>query len=200
MTIQVGIPGFEVEPGDHICAFYMGERERDDVLLPFLRTGLHAGEKCLCIVDTTEPADLVSSISSELDVEEFISSQQLDVRTPATTYLRSGGFSIDEMLGLLRETVAGAISDGYEFVRVTGEATWLLSDPPGADEFLDYESELNRFTPQFPQAVLCLYDLERFGGGMIVELLKTHPKLLLGGLVLENPHFLSPDEYRAAKS
>ncbi|MGZ4803077.1 MAG: MEDS domain-containing protein [Acidimicrobiia bacterium] len=200
MTIQIGIPGFEVEPGDHICAFYLGERERDGVLLPFLRTGLHAGEKCLCIVDTTEPADLVSSIGSEVDVDGFIGSQQLDVRTPATTYLRAGGFSSEEMLGFLRETVAGAIADGYGFVRVAGEASWLLGGPPSADEFLDYESELNRFAPQFPQAVLCLYDLERFGGGIIVELLKTHPKLLLGGLVLENPHFLSPDEYRAAKS
>ncbi|MGZ4801969.1 MAG: MEDS domain-containing protein [Solirubrobacteraceae bacterium] len=200
MTIQIGIPGFEVEPGDHICAFYLGKQERDDVLLPFLRTGLHAGEKCLCIVDTTEPEDVLSSIGNELDVHGFIDSQQLEVRTPAAAYLRSGGFSMDEMLGFLRGTVARAIADGYGFVRVTGEASWLLGGPPGADEFLDYESELNRFAPQFPQAVLCLYDLERFGGGMIVELLKTHPKLLLGGLVLENPHFLSPDEYRAARS
>ncbi|MGZ6896273.1 MAG: MEDS domain-containing protein, partial [Acidimicrobiia bacterium] len=122
MTIQIGIPGFEVEPGDHICAFYLGKQERDDVLLPFLRTGLHAGEKCLCIVDTTEPEDVLSSIGNELDVEGFIDSQQLEVRTPAAAYLRSGGFSMDEMLGFLRGTVARAIADGYGFVRVTGEA------------------------------------------------------------------------------
>lgn len=199
MTTQIGIPGFEIEPGDHICAFYLGTRERDDALLPFLRTGLHAGDKCLCIVDTTEPADVVSGIGDGLDVEQCMSSHQLDVRTPAATYLRSGGFSMPEMLGFLHDTVDGAIADGYGFVRVTGEASWLLGGPPGADEFLDYESELNRFVRRFRQAVLCLYDLQLFGGGMIVDLLKTHPKLLLGGLILENPHFLSPAEYRATR-
>lgn len=196
----LGIPGFEIDPGDHVCAFYMGTRERDDVLFPFLRAGLHAGEKCLCIVDTTEPAEVVSGIGGGLDVDQYVASQQLDVRTPSSSYLRGGGFSMAQMLGFLTETVQAAIGDGYDFVRVTGEASWLLGGPPGTDEFLDYESELNRFAPQFPQAVLCLYDLELFGGGMMVDLLKTHPKLLLGGLVLENPHYLSPDEYRASRS
>jgi hypothetical protein len=200
MTTEIGVPGFAIEPGDHICAFYLGAAERDDVLLPFLSTGLHAGDKCLCIVDTTQPADVISSLGDSVDVDECISTQQLDVRTPAEAYLRSGAFSVPEMLGFLRETVETAIADGYGFVRVTGEASWLLDGPPGANEFLDYESELNRFATEFPQAVLCLYDLALFGGGMIVELLKTHPRLLLGGLVLENPHYLSPDEYRAAKS
>src|SRR3954465_15204416 len=105
MTTQIGIPDIEIERGDHICAFYLGTSERDDVLLPFLRTGLRAGDKCLCIVDTTEPADVVSSIGNELAVEEFVSTAQLEVRTPATAYLRSGGFSVEQMLGFLREAV-----------------------------------------------------------------------------------------------
>jgi hypothetical protein len=41
-----------------------------------------------------------------------------------------------------------------------------------------------------------MYDLERFGGGVVVDLLKTHPKLLLGGVLIDNPHALTPDEFR----
>ena len=33
-----------------------------------------------------------------------------------------------------------------------------------------------------------------------MEPLKTHPKVLLGGLVFENPDYLAPDEYRTPKS
>ena len=29
----------------------------------------------------------------------------------------------------------------------------------------------------------------------MVDLLRTHPKLLLVGLVIDNPHYLSPDDY-----
>ncbi len=42
--------------------------------------------------------------------------------------------------------------------------------------------------------------VSEFGGGLLVELLKTHPKVLLGGLVFENGQYLSPDEYRSGKS
>jgi DNA-binding CsgD family transcriptional regulator len=29
----------------------------------------------------------------------------------------------------------------------------------------------------------------------VLELLRTHPKVLLNGLVLDNPHYVTPDEY-----
>jgi hypothetical protein len=34
---------------------------------------------------------------------------------------------------------------------------------------------------------------------MLVDLLRTHPKLLIGGLVIDNPHYLSPEEFLAAR-
>jgi len=33
----------------------------------------------------------------------------------------------------------------------------------------------------------------------MVELLRTHPKLLVGGLSLDNPHYLGPDAYVASR-
>ncbi len=40
--------------------------------------------------------------------------------------------------------------------------------------------------------------LTLFGGGFLVDLLRTHPKLLLGGLVLENPHYIPPEQLATA--
>jgi hypothetical protein len=70
---------------------------------------------------------------------------------------------------------------------------------PKVEELIGYESELNRFLPRYPQWFMCLYDLETFGGAILVDLLRTHPKLLLGGMLLENPHYLSPDEFLAQR-
>jgi hypothetical protein len=47
--------------------------------------------------------------------------------------------------------------------------------------------------------ILCLYDLEGFGGGVVVDIMRTHKKLVLGGLVLDNPHYVSPDAFRATR-
>jgi hypothetical protein len=67
---------------------------------------------------------------------------------------------------------------------------------PDPDELMMLECEMNRFLPLFPQVVVCLYDIGRFGSGIIVDLLKTHPRMLIGGMLVENPYYTSPDELR----
>jgi hypothetical protein len=37
-------------------------------------------------------------------------------------------------------------------------------------------------------------------GDHLCGLYMGHPKVFFGGLVFENPHYLSPDEYRSSKS
>jgi len=197
-TVGIGVPGVRLDPGDHVCAFYFGTDERDKVLIPFLQAGLQAGEKCIAVVDEPEPAEMAARLHD--NAEQYVTSRQLELKKSAETYLRTGSFSAAEMIEYFEEFVSAAVNDGYPFARVTGEAGWVLDGPPGADEFIDYETQLNDFAPRYPQVIMCLYDLDRFGGGMIVDVLKTHKKLLLGGLVLDNPHYLSPDEFRASKS
>jgi hypothetical protein len=113
--------------------------------------------------------------------------------------MNGGRFSPEKMVEFWETGVGGAVRSGqFGHVRVFGEMTWSLRELPGAELLADYESELNRFAPTYPQVILCLYDLGVFGGGILVDLLKTHPKLLLGGMVIENPHYLTPDEFRGA--
>ncbi len=66
---------------------------------------------------------------------------------------------------------------------------------PGVDQLVRYEARLNRFLPRYPQVILCLYDLEQFTDGRILlEMLKTHPKVLMSGQVLDNPWYVEPED------
>ena len=65
--------------------------------------------------------------------------------------------------------------------------------------YIDYESQLNEFAPRYPQVIMCLYDLDWFGGQILVDILKTHPKVLMGSTILENLHYLEPDEFLASR-
>jgi hypothetical protein len=197
---EFGIPGASLEPGDHICAFFFGLEERDEILLPYLRTGLDAGQKCICIVDASEPSAVISGLGEGDHVQAAVDSRQLEVLRATQAYLRTGEFSTKLMIEFFRDNVGQATRDGaYRFARLAGETTWLFDEPPGAEEFIEYESELNRYMPEYPQSILCLYDLEHFGGGLMVDLLKTHPKIVLGGLLIDNPHYLTPEEFRATQ-
>jgi len=196
--VELGIPGVQLAPGDHVCAFYRGLSERDEVLIPYLREGLRAGDKCICVVDATEPDTVLASLTGEIDLRSPLGSHQIDVLSSRQTYLRDGAFCTQTMLEFWDQSVGGALRDpGFSFARAVGEMTWALRDMPGVAELVGYESELNRFLPQYPQVILCLYDLERFNGGMLVDIMKTHPKVLVGGAVVENPYYLDPDEFLA---
>jgi hypothetical protein len=198
--LPLGVAGVQVSPGDHICAFYVGVEERDQILLPYLREGLRAGDKVICVVDASEPAEVLASIGPDIDVAGCIASQQFELRPSSHAYLPEGLFSTGDMIEFWNASVGAALGEGgYTFARAVGEMTWALRDAPGVDELVGYESELNRFMPKYPQLILCLYDLKRFGGGIVVDMLKTHPKLLLGGMLLDNPYYLSPDEFLAVR-
>jgi hypothetical protein len=197
---QFGLPGVTMEPWDHICAVYVGARERNEILTPYLRAGLEAGDKCICVVDAGQHRLVRDEIGEEIDVDGCIASQQLELLNEIETYLRTGRFALEDMIEYWNGAVGTAVSGGrFRFARAVGDTTWVRRVLGGFDEFAAYESELNGFAPRYPQAILCLYDLQLSGGGVLVDLLKTHPKVLLGGMVLENPHYLSPDEFRASR-
>lgn len=196
-TIPMGVPGVTISPGHHICAFYRGSDQRDEVLLPFLREALLAGDKCICVLDDDQPERVTGPLGAEFDVAASVSSGQFELLTSADTYLGGGYFSTDEMFDFWERGIGGAVrAGGFGFVRAAGEMTWALRDRPGVEELLSYEARLNRFLPRYPQVILCMYDLEQFSDGtLLLDLLRTHPFVLLGGQLLENPWYTEPDEF-----
>jgi MEDS: MEthanogen/methylotroph, DcmR Sensory domain len=190
--------GISIAPGDHICAFYRGNAQREEVLLPFLRDGIRAGDKCIAVMDDPELRRVLEPLSTSLDVEASLSARQLDLLCSDSAYLAGGSFSLERMLDFWELGVGGALRSGFTFVRAVGEMTWALRDLPGVEDLVRYEARLNRFLPRYPQVILCLYDLERFTDGQVLmELLRTHPKVLLSGQLLENPWYIEPDDAEA---
>lgn len=191
-TLATGLPGVSMNVSDHICAFYRGEEERDQLLLPYVRAGLRAGDKCVCVLDSTEP-DL---LSDALRDEPGTQVDQLSTFRSEESYLLDGRFAPDAMIRFWETAASAAFAaHDYPLVRVVGEMTWALRDLPGVDLLVAYEAELNRFLPRYPQVVLCLYDLERFTDGeVLIEILRTHPKVLMSCMVLDNPWYVEPDE------
>ncbi|MET0703231.1 MAG: MEDS domain-containing protein [Mycobacterium sp.] len=195
-ALDLGVTGIEAALGDHICGLYSNQAQRDQIMLPFLEAGLAAGDKCICVVDGTDPNDVVTALSTYADTAKFVANKQLEVIRAPDMYLRSGGFSADEVIGSWKAAMSDVMYDGrFDVVRAV--ETWSRREVvPDMAELMLLESEMNRFLPLFPQIVVCLYDISRFGSGIIVDLLKTHPRMLIGGMLVENPYYTSPDELR----
>lgn len=182
--LSLGIPGVgAVSPGTHFCALYSGPAERDRLLFPFLEEGLRHGDKCLCLIDDVEPTLVRDRAVGQPGPEYSRRSAQLDVERASETYLRSGEFSVEDMMSYLSESVDAAIEDDFDLLRAAGEMSW---------------SAVNQAVDQMPAILKCLYDLRKFGADMLVEVLHTHPRVLLDRTVIENPHYVDPMEYAPA--
>ena len=183
--------------GDHVCGFYYGKEERDALLLPFLREGLVSGDKCVVVVDSTRPDEVIERIGGTPDA---IASGQLEFYDSDETYLRTGAFDAEMMISFWEERADLIHRSGtFAFTRLAGEMSWLDRVPPARSSVVRYESWADGFATRYAQTVLCLYDLRRLGSGILMDLLRTHPKLLLGGMLLENPHHISADEFDAVR-
>jgi MEDS: MEthanogen/methylotroph, DcmR Sensory domain len=91
--------------------------------------------------------------------------------------------------------IAGFQASGTEnelpLLRAAAEMFCLRE--PGAEELLVYECTVNDLLAVQPGLFLCMYDLQRFRVGTLVDVLRTHSKVLVDGTVLDNPHWVTPE-------
>jgi hypothetical protein len=185
-----------LERGDHVCVFCRGRDERDRILLPFLGDGLEVGHKCLAVLDTSEPQEILDAVGSATADDR--AADQLTVLASRDVYMTERGFDMEGMLDFYAAELTGiAAHPTYPCIRTAGEMTWALRDIPGVEDLLTYESRVNQVIAEHPDTAisLCLYDVDRFDGELIVGVLRTHPKVMLGGTIVDNPFYIRPDRF-----
>jgi len=185
-----------VPSGAHICAFYSGPAGRDEVVMPFLAEGIRAGHKCICVLESLGPAEVLARLGREVDLGRPVATGQLELATPADAYLRTGTFSTDDMLSYWEQAVAETRgAEGTGVLRAAGEMPSALDHPDGRMEFFRYEAKVTAFVADHPAVLCCLYDLQRFGAEVLIDSLRTHPMVVVDGMLHDNPYFIDPGAF-----
>ncbi|TAM45864.1 MAG: PAS domain S-box protein [Acidobacteria bacterium] len=186
----------DLKPGDHLCCIYQSEEEHRAVLAPYLNQGLERREKVLYIVDAhTGDAILGYLRERGVAVDTFLASGQLAILTRKDAYLREGRFDPEHMIALLASETDRARTEGWSALRVTGEMTWALRGEPGSERLIEYESRLNDFFPGSACLAICQYDRRRFSPEVLLDVLHTHPYVLLGTKLYDNFYYLPPSAF-----
>ncbi len=178
----------------HICAFFDSKDEEYAVLGPFYKEGLDQGEKNMHIVDPAfahEHRDRLGCCG--IDVDGCEASGQLEVLSWQQGYFNeSGAFDKDTMLAALDHLTGSGRDAGYSRLRIMGNMDWALSDHPGSADLLEYEVAVNEVLSRNRQPAVCVYDISKLSGSVMMDLLRTHPLTLIGGVVQENPFYINP--------
>jgi len=180
----------------HVCAFFNGIDEEHRVLRSFIRDGLDGGERAFHIVDPELREEHLKRLAEAgIDVERVMGTGQLEVRPWQDAYLRGGRFDQDAMLALLEEILQSGAAGGYPLTRLLAHMEWALLDKPGVDDLLEYETRINYLLPKYEDPVICTYDLTRVRSTVAMDIMRTHPVVIMGGLLHDNPFFVPPDQF-----
>ncbi|MFD2366271.1 MEDS domain-containing protein [Pseudoduganella sp. GCM10020061] len=194
MKKPVTLAGAKLTHSCHACAFFHSKEEEYDVLMPFIKEGFDNGDRAFHIVNPAfRAAHLELMEKAGIDTAAAESSGQLEVRTWGETYLVDGHFDqfrmIDTLLKMLaRENEPGKIS------RNVASMSWALEDRPGVDDIVEYEARLNAALPEQHDPVVCTYDLSQFDADVVIDILRTHPMVIIGGILQENPFFVPSEQ------
>lgn len=183
----------------HTASIFASEAEQHSSVVPFLLSGLDCGEKCVYILDSSDRDEVVDAVMRARDVQAHIDSGQVSFLSSDDTYLKGGRFDMNRMLGLLRESERSCLSEGYSGLRITGEMTWHCSNARGVDDLAEYEARVNGLYPESTASILCQYYEPSFGHDVLLDVIRTHPKLVVRGELCSNPYYLPLDEFLSVK-
>lgn len=180
--------------GDHLCLIYHSAAEQTAALIPFVKAGLAAGERCLFVGHSTSARRLERALAGVgVDVGAECDRGSLLLLTRREDWLPHGRFDPGAMMDILRQAEQQALDDGFSGLRATWNMGWILEGTPGADRLVEYEAHLNRFLAGSRTSALCRYSRESSPAGLIQDALHTHPLAVLGDQICPNTYYEPPD-------
>jgi hypothetical protein len=192
----VDLAGHTMGAHNHICAFFRHRDEEYSTLLPFITEGIDHGERAFHIVDPALRADHVNRLKKAgIPVAVVEQLQQLEVRDWHETYVPGGHFTPNAMLGLAEQLLEGVRLAGFTRTRIVAHMEWAVAGFSGAENLVEYEARLNYVLPPYQDPVVCVYDTTRFSADVVLDILRTHPMMILEGVLQVNPFFVPPDTF-----
>jgi hypothetical protein len=178
------------------CAFFRTRDEEYRVLAPFIRDGVFQGDRGFHIVDPARRHDHRRRLAAAgLDVERLEREGALEIRDWRAAHLRDGHFDRKRMIALAGEAIAESRRRGFRHTRFVTHMEWALASGTSMERLAEYESTANHAVPPDGDPVICVYDLTRWGGQALVDAIQSHPLIIIGGILHENPFFVPPDEF-----
>lgn len=191
----VTLAGSPLTHSCHVCAFFHTQEEKYQVLMPFIREGFEKGDRAFHIVNENQRAEHIRRLEQEgIDTTAAEAEGRLEVRHWQETYIKDGRFDQHLMIETLKEMIAPGKAPPGKISRNIANMEWALEDVPGVHDIIEYEARLNQALPKQHDPVICTYDLSRFDASVVIDIMRTHPMVIIGGILQENPFYVPSED------
>jgi MEDS: MEthanogen/methylotroph, DcmR Sensory domain len=195
-TAPIPFAGSQLDQTRHVCAFFNSTEEEYRVLLPFIRDGLQCGHKAIHVVNPDQRQDHLQRLAEAgIDLTGAQQSGQLELRINSEVYLPDGRFDPDRMIAAFEQLASGNSGAGYPLSRICCRMDWTVKDQSHVDDVIEFESRVNDVWSRHEDAVICTYHLGQFRGNEVIDIMRTHPMVIIGGMLQQNPFYIPPHEF-----
>jgi hypothetical protein len=195
-TASIPFAGSQLDATRHVCAFFNSDEEEYRVLLPFIKDGFQCGQRAIHVVNPDQRQDHLRRLAAAgIDAPAAEQSGQLEVRINADVYLPDGRFDPDRMIAVFDQLASGDSRGKFPLSRICCRMDWAVEDRSHVDDVIEFESRVNDVWTRHDDAVICTYHLGKFGGDAVIDIMRTHPMVIIGGILQQNPFFVPPDEF-----
>ncbi len=177
----------------HIALIYDNDEVRDKVVTDFITQGLKEGEKVLYLFDGKDIDELKNRLKKHgVDLQN----KDLIIQTAQEGYCPSGKFCIEEMNFKTLDFAEKSKQEGKKGSRGTGEMSWAFDKLKDSSELIMYESNLNEELRKVDYVALCQYDSRLYSAETILDVLKTHPFVIIEEKIIKNPFYIEPKIFK----
>jgi len=192
----ISLAGSQLDEVRHVCAFFNSDDEKYRVLLPFVKDGFECGDKAVHIVNPAQHHDHLQRLATAgIDAVAAQQSGQFELRTNTETYLRDGRFDQDRMLQVFEQLASGNAQGGFPLSRIVCHMEWAADGRSHVEDLVEFESRVNDVWRRHDDAVICTYDLAKMRANTVIDIMRTHPMIIIGGILQHNPFFVPPKEF-----
>jgi hypothetical protein len=184
MSLQTSLANAQFREHYHACAFVRGPVDERAIIDPFLTAGMARGAKAVYIVDPALRDQHEARLRPAAPAPEL-----LDVTTWAHAHLKGGTFDPARMMTDLDAMICENAASGRPPMHLVGQMGWVLSSPPGIEELVAYEASVNDVLNRGKTPTVCVYDVTRLNGALMMDLLRAHPLTVMNGVLHENPFY-----------
>jgi hypothetical protein len=172
----------------HVCAFFRSDDEEYRALLPFVKEGFDHGDRAVHVVSPAQREDHLRRLEAAgIDTTAAAARGQLALRASTDTYLRDGRFDHHRLLGVLERLAGGAVGGVSPRGRIVCRIDWAAESRTFVDDVIEFESRVEELWRDRDDALICTYRLGRFGGDAVIAIVRTHPLVIVGGILQRNP-------------
>jgi len=196
VTAPIPFAGSQLGESRHVCAFFNSDDDEYRVLLPFIKDGFECGDKAIHVVNPDRYCDHLKRLDAVgIDSQAAQRSGQFELRTNTETYLRNGHFDQYRMLEAFEQWASDTAKAGFPRSRIVCHMDWAVEAGSQIDSLVEFESRVNEVWQRHEDAVICTYNLAKIGGDTVIDIMRTHPMIIIGGILQQNPFFVSPEEF-----